>query len=117
MKTLSLIAARLSAGFPPEASTVVAIANRWAAKHPEAVARIARAIALVANVQPGDYSPRVFFVEGSEGHRYMVQVDRASRTSTCTCQDHAKGMHCKHRWAAALFEAGRAAESRQLPLF
>lgn len=95
----------------PTAATVNAIAASWAARFPESAERIERAIALVDNVTEGDRSNRVFFVEGSEGHRYMVRVDWASKESTCTCPDSTeRGAHCKHRWAAALVVAGRKAE-------
>jgi len=95
----------------PNLSTIQGIARAWATRHPELAARIARAIALVSNVQPGDRSPDVYFVEGSAGHRYMVRVNRGDRTSTCTCVDHScRGMKCKHIIAAGLFERGREVE-------
>lgn len=88
----------------PSAQDVARIARKWAEKHPNLATRIERAVALVALVTPGDL-PHVFFVEGSEGRRYVVRVD--GRASTCTCPDSGTGHHCKHRLAAALFVAGQ----------
>lgn len=89
----------------PTASAVNATVARWSARHPELADRLERAAALVANVTPGDRSPDVFFVEGSDGHRYMVRVNRQARTSTCTCPDHmTRDIRCKHILAAALVE-------------
>lgn len=83
---------------------MVRLARKWAAKHPSLAKRLERAVALVANVTPGDYSSNVYFVEGSDNHRYMVRIDRKNRISTCTCRDSQDGFHCKHRLATALFE-------------
>jgi hypothetical protein len=89
----------------PRHQDVVVLARKWAGMHPGLATRLERAIALVANVIPGDFSPNVFFVEGSEGHRYMVRVDRKNRTSSCTCADSkVHGDRCKHRLAVALYE-------------
>jgi hypothetical protein len=95
----------------PTAHTVNEIANTWIAKHPELRARIERAIALVANVEePGPFGPGTFYVEGSEGKRYMVSVK--GRHSECTCLDSTKnGNHCKHRLAAALYVTGARKEA------
>ncbi len=91
----------------PSAAAVNATVARWAAKHPELAARLQRAAALVANVVPG-YMPYIFFVEGSEGASYIVRVNRAEKTSTCNCPDSSvRGAHCKHRLAAALFDAAK----------
>jgi len=94
----------------PSFQTISGLARTWAVQHPELSARIARAVALVSNVLPGDRSPDVYFVEGSAGRQYMVRVNRRDRTSACTCPDHGKGNHCKHRIACALFEKGREIE-------
>lgn len=93
----------------PSAATVNALAARWTEKNPMLGTRLGRAVALVANVMPGNKSPNVFFVEGTTD-RYMVRVDRVNRTSTCTCPDAEKGNHCKHRLAVALYEVGLATE-------
>jgi len=95
----------------PSATTVAKLASRWAARHPASAERIERAVALVANVEHGDRSHRVFFVEGSQGHRYMVRVDWRAHEAACTCPDAVKGNRCKHRWAAALFVAARKADA------
>lgn len=95
----------------PSAQVINALAKSWSVKNPDLKARIFRAVALVANVQPGDRSPNVFFVEGSSGRRYMVKVNRAKKSSSCTCEDHTcRGMKCKHILASALFEKGREME-------
>lgn len=92
----------------PAADTVNILAARWAARHPDLASRLGSAKALVANVQPGDRSPNVFFVEGSAGRRYMVRVNRQARTSSCTCPDHGKrGGRCKHILAVAFWVAGQ----------
>ncbi len=96
----------------PTAQTVQALARLWSEKNPDLKARIYRAVALVANVQPGDKSPNVFFVEGSSGRRYMVRVNRAQKTSSCTCEDHTcRGIRCKHILSAALWERGMEIEN------
>ena len=93
----------------PVAATVNALVSRWAAMYPDLAERLARAAALVANVRRGDYSRDVFFVEGSEGHSYMVRVNRKTRTSTCTCPDHQeRQLRCKHILAVALLVVGCA---------
>ena len=92
----------------PAASEVARLASVWVAKHPELTERIQRAVALVANVDPiGPFGKGTFFVEGSDGHKYMVRVDRAARVSECTCLDSVKGHHCKHRLAVALYVAAQ----------
>ncbi len=84
----------------PTAAAVTATLARWTAKHPELAA-------LVANVTPGRMA-HVYFVEGSEGSSYIVRVDRVAKSSTCTCPDStARGAHCKHRLAVALYEAAK----------
>lgn len=93
----------------PSATTIQALVASWSEKHPEMRTRIYRAVALVSNVTPA--SATVFYVEGSEGKRYMVKVNRRERTSTCTCEDHVfRGVKCKHVLAAGLFEQGRLRE-------
>lgn len=87
----------------PTASSVATKASKWASKRPELADRIDRAVALVANVNKTAH-PDVYVVEGSFGHKYMVRIDRAGKTSECTCPDHQKGHHCKHRLAVALLE-------------
>lgn len=100
------------ADLSPRSQTINALARTWADKNPDLSDRIWRAVALVSNVTPGDLSPNVFFVEGSEGHKYMVRVNRAQKTSSCTCPDHTgRGLRCKHILASALFEKGREMES------
>jgi len=94
----------------PALLTIQGLARSWATRHPDLASRINRAVALVSNVLPGDRSPDVYFVEGSAGRQYMVRVNRRDRTSACTCPDHGKGNHCKHRIACALFEKGREIE-------
>ena len=92
----------------PLASNVNRLASKWTAAHPELRGRMERAIALVANVTPGRMS-HVFFVEGSEGAKYIVRVNRRERSSSCTCPDHEnRGGRCKHILAAALWEKGQA---------
>lgn len=91
----------------PTHAAVATTAARWAAKNPELAPRMERAVALVANVT-STVSPEMFMVEGSYGHQYVVRVNRAARTSTCTCPDHGKGHHCKHRLAVALYVAAKA---------
>ena len=44
----------------PLAQNVTKTAAKWTAKHPDLAARIERAIALVASVQPGDFSRDVY---------------------------------------------------------
>ena len=87
----------------PTASSVSAKASKWAAKRPELADRIDRAVALVANVVKTAH-PDVYVVEGSFGHKYVVRVHRDAKISECTCPDHQKGHHCKHRLAVALVE-------------
>lgn len=95
----------------PSATVVAALAKVWIEKNPALKARIERAVALVANVRPGDRSPNVFFVEGSHGRTYMVRVNRAHKTSACECEDFlGRGIRCKHRLAAALYEKGQEVE-------
>ena len=111
------VAVRYLLAYPeaPDASTVHSLASKWISKYPELKDRIHRAVALVANVRPGDRSKNVFFVEGSGGSSYMVRVDRAAKNSTCQCPDSREGNHCKHRIAVALYEAGL--KHKQLNLF
>lgn len=91
----------------PTTAAVNATVTRWAQKHPELTDRLHRAAALVANVTPGRL-PHVFFVEGSGGASYIVRVNRADKSSTCTCPDSTqRGAHCKHRLAVALYEAAK----------
>jgi hypothetical protein len=97
------------------ASAVFALVAKWSARHPELADRLERAAALVANVTPGDYSPNVFFVEGSDGHRYLVRVNRKARTSTCSCLDHQmRGFKCKHVLAVALCEKAPCVQQLKL---
>lgn len=94
----------------PPAAVVNKLVRRWAARHPELTERLDRAAALVANVRPGDLSPNVFFVEGSDGHRYFVCVNRRERKSSCSCPDHLnRAIKCKHILACALLDAAKAA--------
>ncbi len=91
----------------PPATVVNALARGWAAKHPDLTKRIQRAVALVANVEPGA-SGFTFVVEG-ETDTYLVKVNQAERTSTCTCADHTyRATRCKHILAVALFIKGNA---------
>lgn len=93
----------------PPAARVNALVARWSEMHPELSARLERAAALVANVVPGDRSPNVFFVEGSDGHRYTVRVNRQARTSTCSCPDHTnRDIRCKHILSVAILVAAQA---------
>ncbi len=93
----------------PSALTLNKIADRWVAKQPGAADRISRALALVDNVRKANST--TFYVEGSQGHKYVVLVDRTKRTSTCSCPDfQSRGVRCKHIFAAALYEAGSTAE-------
>lgn len=96
---------------PPAATTVAALARKWAKANPKASARIERAVALVGNVErTGSHS---FTVEGSDGRTYTVWVNWQAHTSRCTCPDSmVRGAKCKHRWAAALLVGGRAAERK-----
>jgi hypothetical protein len=98
----------------PTAAETHRLANLWIARYPELDEhRVRRAEALVDNVTPGRLD-HVFFVEGSDGHRYIVRVDEAARTSTCDCPDSTeRGAHCKHRLAVALVVA---LQPRQLKL-
>lgn len=96
----------------PALGTIQGLARSWIARHPELSARISRAVALVSNVQPGDRNPNLYFVEGSGGRRYVVRVNRAEKTSSCTCPDHAgRGIRCKHIISAALWERGLEIEN------
>jgi uncharacterized Zn finger protein len=88
----------------PNVSAAAAKANKWAARHPDLGSRLERALALIANVS-STLHPDVYVVEGSHGHKYMVRINRSEKTSECTCPDHAKGHHCKHRLSVALYEA------------
>lgn len=92
----------------PTAAAVNALVAKWSAKHPDLADRLERAAALVDNVT-ATVSPDLFKVEGSFGHQYVVRVNRAAKTSTCTCPDHQKRIdRCKHILAAAFHEAARA---------
>ena len=91
----------------PTSIAVNKLVSKWQAKHPELTARLNRAVSLVANVSRG-FCPWVYFVEGSDGHSYIVRVNRKEHTSTCTCPDSTeRGAHCKHRLAVALFDKGQ----------
>ena len=79
------------------------VANHWASLHPDLASRMDRALALVGNVRRA--ASDVYEVEGSDGHMYMVRVNRPSRTSMCTCPDYQeREIRCKHILAAALYE-------------
>lgn len=82
------------------ASRLHQIAFNWALKHPHLKSRIERAVALVGGVK--SQCEGVYVVEGSKGVEYIVAVDFEKGTSICTCTDHKKGNHCKHRLAVAL---------------
>jgi hypothetical protein len=77
-----------------------AVAARWAEKHPDLRSRIERALALVPRVQY--LGEDTYEVPGSRGQTYYVGIDPRRHTSTCTCEDTARGNHCKHRLAVAL---------------
>ena len=79
--------------------------RKWALRHPEMSDRIHRGaiIAMAGSVRPG-LIPNTYMVPGSHGETYIVCVDREARTATCTCLDAKNGNHCKHHWAAALYE-------------
>jgi hypothetical protein len=96
----------------PSAAAVNNLRNGWAALHPDLVGRLDRAVALVANVTPGDRSEHVFFVEGSNGRQYMVRVDPKAH-STCTCPDHKRtGSWCKHVLAVMFYLCGQEKDSK-----
>jgi uncharacterized Zn finger protein len=85
-------------------SAASTVARLWIAKMPAARTRIEKAIALVANVTPDEYRDDQFVVEGGEAV-YTVTVNRANKTSTCTCPDHMeRGSKCKHIFACGLYE-------------
>lgn len=89
----------------PSAPAVNALAQKWAAAHPALSDRIFRAVALVPNVVPSEYTDDQFFVEGQTDN-YTVTVDREHKISRCSCPDHQKrNDRCKHILACALFEA------------
>lgn len=77
----------------------------WTSMHPELKERLERAVFLLDNVEatlcPGIYKVRS---ENQKRVQYVVRVDRANRSSTCSCPDSQKGNHCKHRLAVALVE-------------
>jgi len=79
---------------------IKALAEQWAEKNPELQARIDRAVAIVPQVQY--IGEDTYEVPGSKGQVYFVGVDPEKHTSTCTCEDTARGNHCKHRLACAL---------------
>lgn len=81
-------------------SPIQQIAAKWAAKHPHLKSRIERAVALTGGVK--SQCEGVYVVEGSNGAEYIVSVDFDKGMSTCTCEDHRRGQHCKHRIAVAL---------------
>lgn len=75
-----------------------AIADRWAAKHPELRSRLERALALTGEVTRK--GPTLFSVAGE---RDIYNVKITGNTSTCTCPDFVnRSIHCKHRLAVAL---------------
>jgi hypothetical protein len=85
-----------------DATKIQNVANRWAAKHPELAPRIFRAVALTGGIHKVD--DNTYRVEGATGD-YTVTINRAARTSSCTCPDTQQGgNHCKHRLACALIE-------------
>lgn len=94
----------------PSAAAVNALRKGWAALHPDLVDRLDRAVALVANVTPGDRSKHVFFVEGSKGHRYMVRINPEAHSSSCSCPD--THHWCKHVLAVAFYLCGQEKDSK-----
>ena len=88
----------------PSSAAVNTVARLWIAKMPASRSRIERAIALVANVTPDEYRDDQFVVEGGDAV-YTVTVNRASKTSSCTCPDHTERQSkCKHIFACGLYE-------------
>lgn len=84
--------------FPTDDLQKLALA--WAEKHPHLLTRLLRAVWLVGGVK--GQCEGVYVVRGSKGAEYIVVVDHDKGTSLCTCKDHQRGNHCKHRLATAL---------------
>jgi uncharacterized Zn finger protein len=79
---------------------IKALAEAWARKNPELQSRLDRAVGLVAGVKY--IGEDTYEVPGSKGQTYFVGVNLGKHTSTCQCEDNARGNHCKHRLAVAL---------------
>lgn len=85
------------------------IAAAWSVRHPQLQARLFRAVHIAAAGEVKSQGEGVFVVKG----QYIVTVDHESGTSACTCKDHQRGNHCKHRLATAIlfvYEAEVAAQ-------
>lgn len=88
----------------PRFQKALDLVARWSAKHPRLKDRLERALFLVDHVHETTHPDR-YLVDSSTGRgSYVVRIDRRTKTSSCTCPDNARGHHCKHRLAVALYE-------------
>jgi hypothetical protein len=88
----------------PRFQKALRLVARWSAKRPELADRLERALFLVDSVRPTVHPDRYEVTSSTGRVIYTVRIDRRYRTSACNCPDNAKGNHCKHRLAAALYE-------------